>query len=182
MNILPKARTSAIVVQNLDGETLVYDLKTDKAFCLNETMGIVFNACDNGTSFGDLKRKHKFSNEIILLALDELKKANLLAQPAEFASPFAGMTRREAIRKAGLSSMIALPIISALVAPKAADAASGAVCTSVGSQCFCQNGDTNSCGQGRVIFAGAPTCPANCICRTPGTCSTAGIGCGGTCG
>lgn len=182
MNILPEARMSDIVVQHLKGETLVYDLITDKAFCLNETAKIIFDACGNQLSFAELKRRHKFSDEIIFFTLEELKKINLLAKNDEFASPFAGMTRREVIRRVGLSSAVALPLISSLVAPKSTDAASGAVaCASVGSQCFCQNGDTNSCGQGRVIFAGATTCPANCTCFTPGTCSTAGAGCFGSC-
>lgn len=50
----PKARNKNIVVQLLNKETLIYDLIDNKAFCLNETSSIVFNACDGKTSFDEL--------------------------------------------------------------------------------------------------------------------------------
>jgi hypothetical protein len=131
MNKLPKARTENIVVQTLNDEVLIYDTITNQAFCLNETSARVFNHCDGQTSFDELQRKYQFTGEIIFLALDELKKQNLLASDAEYASPFAGMHRREVIRKVGFATMIALPLISSIVAPAALSAASGAAATCI---------------------------------------------------
>lgn len=37
----PKGRTNDIIVQELDGEVLIYNLKDNKAFCLNETSSLV---------------------------------------------------------------------------------------------------------------------------------------------
>ena len=34
---LPKARTEQLIVKEVDGEVLVYDLTTDRAHCLNDT-------------------------------------------------------------------------------------------------------------------------------------------------
>ena len=180
---LPKARITQIIEQETNNELLVYDLQTNKAFTLNETSKNIFKACNGEISFDDLKRQYKYTDDIIYLALDELKKNNLM-EDDDYSSPFSGMNRREVIRKVGLSTMIALPVILSLTAPSAAAAASpGAIaCSTPNSQCYCQNGDSNSCGTGRVIFAGAQTCPSDCTCFTPGTCSTAGIGCSGTCG
>lgn len=127
---LPKIRTENLLEQNLKNETLIYDLVIDKAFNLNETLTIVYKACHEMTTFDELKRKHKFTDEFIFLALDELKRNNLLADQ-NYISPFAGMSRREAIRKAGLASMIVLPLIVGLSAPSAAHAASSGCRTNV---------------------------------------------------
>ena len=96
---LPKARTENIVVQNLPGEILIYDLTINKAFCLNDTAAKVFDACDGQATFAELQAKSDLTNEVIYLALDELKKQNLLED--EYLSPFAGMSRREAVKKVG---------------------------------------------------------------------------------
>lgn len=127
MRKLPKSRDENIVVQNLETEVLIYDILMDTAYCLNETSAKVFNHCDGKTSFDELKQKFKLTDEVIYLALDELKKHNLLVE--EYASPFAGMTRREAVRRVGLTTFAALPLIATVVAPTAANAASGNTCT-----------------------------------------------------
>lgn len=142
MQLLPKARTSAIIEQVAGDDLLIYDLRIDKAYNLNETSKAVFRACDGATSFEDLQQKMNFSAEVIYLALDELRKNNLLE--GDYASPFGGMNRREVIRKVGLASMVALPIVAGIAAPSAASAASGATqargqtCTAT-SQCVSSN-------------------------------------------
>ena len=124
---LPKARNENIVVQNLETEVLIYDTIIDKAYCLNETSANIFNHCDGATSFDEFKRRYKYTDELIFLALDELKEKNLLDSSAKYQTPFAGMNRREVIRKVGFATMIALPTISSIVAPTSLNAASGAV-------------------------------------------------------
>jgi hypothetical protein len=119
---LPNTRTN-LLVQDLNDEVLIYDLNADKSYCLNSTAKTVFNACNGKTTIEDLKIQTKLSEDLIFLALDEIKKNELIE--GEYASPFAGMNRREVIRKVGLASMIALPVISGLIAPSAANAASG---------------------------------------------------------
>lgn len=123
---LPQARNTNITVQELENETLIYDLTIDKAYCLNETLAIVFNACGRGETFARLKSEYKFTDDLINLALEKLKTNNLLADERHVAVDFGGLSRRQAIRRAGLASLIALPVISSLVAPRAASAASGA--------------------------------------------------------
>ena len=71
---LPQARTADIIEQEVDKELLVYNLQSNKAYTLNETSKNIFRACNGKTSFEDLKRQHKYSEELIYLALDELKK------------------------------------------------------------------------------------------------------------
>jgi hypothetical protein len=176
---LPLVRFENIVTQTLDTEILIYDLAVNKAFCLNETSAIVYQACNGKTTFAELKTKHLLSDEIIFLALDELKRQNLLANDTNYQSPFAGMTRREAIRKVGLASMIALPLISSVIAPLAIQAQSGCAapgtisavfCTSTASDCninplgfVCCSGMTVLAPGACPLFAGFP----GCACAAP---------------
>jgi hypothetical protein len=180
MNKLPVARNTDIVVQELGKEILIYDLKIHKAYNLNETSSIVYKACDGKTSFAELKAKHKFTDEIIYLALDGLKKENLLEADEAYASPFASLSRREAIRKVGLATMIALPVISSLIAPTAAMAQSGLLgagfpCTS-GAQC-----STGTC-LGSCSADGSPCANAGGACVAFGSCTGIGVcSTGGAC-
>jgi hypothetical protein len=155
---LPKNRNKNIVVQELENETLIYDFATDKAYCLNETLTVVYNHCDGVTSVDELKRRYKFTDDLIFLALDELQNNKLIE--GEKSTHFAGMNRREVIRKVGLGTMLSLPVITGLVAPRAASAASCAANT--------QN-DINNCGScGNVC--NLPNASATCV---GGTCQIA---------
>lgn len=122
---LPVTRSENIVVQELSGEILIYDLITNQAFCLNETAAIVYRACDGKTTFSDLGRRHRFSEDLIYLTLDQLREQNLLLAAAkESVWPYHGISRRDVIRKIGLTSMLALPLVSSIIAPTAAMAQS----------------------------------------------------------
>ncbi len=177
---LPLARSEGIVVRDIDEEILAYDLVTHKAYCLNQTTSLVYRACGAKSSFEGLKRKHKFTDEIIFLALDELKRANLLDGDGPYVSPFAGMSRREAIRRVGLASMIALPAISSLVVPTAAHAQSGSPdftrCTTPGE---CASGN---CVATFFLPVGSFCCPPGNGGTQPGAIGTAiGLECFDSC-
>jgi hypothetical protein len=126
----PKSRKNDLVIQDLEKETLVYDLKTNQAFCLNQTSGLVWQFCNGNNSIADISNlvskelRILVSEDFVLLALNELKKNNLLENDAQFEQYFTGFNRREIIKRVGFASMIALPIISTVIAPTAANAAS----------------------------------------------------------
>lgn len=122
---LPKARTENLLEQNLKNETLIYDLTIGKAFNLNETLSVVYKACGQNMTFDELKRTSKFTDDLIHFALDELRANNLIE--GDVTNHFAGLSRRDVIKKVGLGSMIALPVIAGLAAPKAITAQSGCV-------------------------------------------------------
>lgn len=150
MTILPKSRNKNIVVRHLETETLIYDLAIDKAFCLNETSALVYRACDGKTALAELKREHKLTEEVIFLALDSLREENLLSAETNYQSPFRGLSRREAIRRVGFASLAVLPVVSALVAPSAAHAASP----------FAPRSRTlrQTCNNSAECAAGSPNC------------------------
>jgi hypothetical protein len=160
MNNLPLARHRDVVVQEFDKEILVYDLNTHKIHSLNQTSAIVYRHCDGRTTFEELKRKNKFSDDLIHLAIDQLREVNLIETDNRFASPFSGMSRREAIRRVGLASMIALPFITSLVAPTAAMAQSSGA---PGATANCQPCTTDSqCASGNCVSPNASGGPDVC--------------------
>lgn len=173
---LPRSKTENIVVQNLESETLIYNLETNKVFCLNETSALVYQACNGQTNFEEIKNKHNLPDEVIFLALDLLKKENLLEE--NFSSPLEGMKRREVIKKIGLTSMIALPIISSLMAPTSIMAAAscggtsapGTIlgCTNLDSQCLNMFQMCASCATTATFDLTGATCAINtfiCTCN-----------------
>jgi len=126
----PKTRNENIVVQEMSGELLIYDLQTNKAFCLNEISAIIYKLCDGKRNVAEIKResnkqlKESVSEDFIWLALDGLKKENLLEESEQFPINFNGLSRRQIIKKIGFTSLIALPVVGSIVAPNAAMAQS----------------------------------------------------------
>jgi hypothetical protein len=185
MKKLPMARSRDIVVQEFNKEILIYDLKIHEAYCLNETSSTVYRACDGQTTPEELKSGHGLTDEIISLAVDDLRRKNLVENNGgDLPTLLSRLSRREALRKIGLTSMIALPVISSLVAPTAAQtqskgsttcAAPGQTVTIVGatSNAQCTSMLQNSCCSKSLSVSAI-------ACRTVGgvtTCPT----CTGTC-
>lgn len=158
---LPKARNENIIVQEIGDEVMIYDTVTDKAFCLNATCAVIFNHCDGRTTFERIRRQYGYTDEIIHFALGELERIDLLAAGTN--DYFAGLSRREVIKKVGLSSMVAIPLISSLAAPRAAQAASGTRANGVNCN------TNNQCASNRCGFNGfGPTC---CTSNPRGACT-----------
>lgn len=163
----PIGRTADIVIQELEDETLIYDLSNHKAFCLNHTSALVFQFCNGKNSVTRIKNllrkelKTEVSEDFVYLALSELKKNNLLKSELNANDHFDGLSRREIVKRVGLTSLIALPIISSMVAPNAAIAAS---CIPFSNPCVPA---PNRCCPGSIC-SGLGTC--GCSCSSPGDC------------
>jgi hypothetical protein len=176
----PEARTAGIVIQEAGEEILIYDLKANKALCLNETAGRVYKECSGSAGIAEIAANCRFDTDITRLTLSELERAQLIDGVWPL-SELKTVSRRQMIRKAGLASMGALPLISSVVAPRAINAASclggGKPCTA-DSQC-CSG---NNCQAGICTFcAPAGTAcgdPADCCSRV---CNGGGGGLNGTC-
>lgn len=181
MNEKPLARNKEIVIQQLKDETLIYDLTVNKAYCLNETSALIWEMCDGQTSVFAIREKlSKRLNlpapeDLIWLAIDQFKKDNLLDteqknQPLKFDS----VSRRAVIRQIGFGSMLALPIISSLIAPTAAMAASGCVnpggfpAGNINAICTDPTASPTTCNNVCQILFGSFCCsgknvPENCV-------------------
>jgi hypothetical protein len=162
MKVSPVARTEALVVKEVDGETLVYDLKTDKAHCLNETAARVWKNCDGRKSVGEISKalgaesNTSVKDEVVWLALDQLEKFKLLEEAPTRPAFLAGMTRRQMVARLGIAA-VALPAIIAIVAPEAK--AQGSV-IQPGGCCTNPNQCANDCIQDPSCIV-VPTSPSN---------------------
>ena len=126
--IRPQSKKQNLVEQEVDGELLIYDLERNRALCLNQTSAMVWQACDGKRTVADIndllgkQLKAQTDEDIVWFALDQLSKEKLIEPPVGLDSKFGGMSRRQVIKKIGLGSMIALPVVAGLVAPTATHA------------------------------------------------------------
>ena len=108
-------------------ELLVYDQQRNVGHCLNPTAAATWKLCDGKSGASELARilTRQFSapidEPVVLLALEELSKARLLV---EVEKPVRRTSRRDALRTLGIAGAIALPLVTSLVAPTPARAAS----------------------------------------------------------
>lgn len=122
----PITRKDDLVIQEVGNEVLVYDLKTDKAICLNETSAFIWKRCDGQTSVKEIaqalekKIGKPVNEELVWFAIDQLSKENLLIEETKSVKMFEGLSRREIIKRVGVTTAVALPLVSGLVAPVAA--------------------------------------------------------------
>lgn len=182
MTNYPNSRKTNIVVQDLENEVLIYDLSINKAYCLNQTSALVYQLCDGTKTVSEIsdlmrkKLKTLVSEDLVWFAINELKNENLLEEGDKLANNFTGLSRRDVIRKIGLGSMVALPLISSIVAPKAIHAASGCFTTGTlltdscaNSDLSCNNSSFNGIRSGSLCCSGTaitvaqpcPSSPAN---------------------
>jgi hypothetical protein len=158
----PIARKDDLVIQEMGGEILVYDLRTNKAICLNQTSALVWQNCDGKKDALEIAESIEkqlgasVKEDLVWFAINQLKDERLLENGNNYSNKFENLPRREVIKKIGLSAMVALPIVASMTSPVAAGSG-----TCVGM-----------CGV-------SLNCPAvtNCMCSNPtqpqnnGTCS-----------
>jgi len=166
----PAARRTGLVVRDLPGEMIVYDLDRHQAHCLNRTAASVFRGADGTRSLDDLSallgdgfdRAERMA--VVRMALGLLGEAQLLEAGAP-SGPASDLSRRSALRRAGLGVALLLPAVASIVAPTPAEAAVTCVtnCASQlsGTPCNCPLSNT------------APPCDN--VCFGDGTCGGAGF-------
>lgn len=164
----PRSRQDNIVIQEFDNEILIYDLNQNKAYCLNETSAMVWQKCDGSKSVSEISRilteklKSNVSEDIVWLAVSQFKKDKLLGNNEEIFSDFDGLSRREIVKRIGFASMVALPVISAVVAPTALHAQSGPCAGFVVPTINCVPGNNNDLSDDGCPCTGNPECAGVC--------------------
>lgn len=152
----PKARSERLVVEELPEETLVYDLVTHDAHCLNPSAALVWKLADGKTtvsqmadSLGDLGLPTDVA--VVWMALERLKKSDLLADPIDLPSDPPKFSRKAVLRILGKAAglTLLLPAVDSVVAPLAAQTAS---CITQNA-CTALSGGTNPKG-----CTGLPVC------------------------
>lgn len=135
----PVARTSGLVIQDVPDEVLVFDTETNKAHCLNKTAAMVWRSCDGTRSVSQIaelvgsQAGENVTDDLVWLAIDQLSANDLLKKPVK--ADFKGISRRDVIKRIGLTSMVALPVIASLIAPPTALAVGSCACVASVPDC-----------------------------------------------
>jgi hypothetical protein len=135
---LPRRRADGLVIHELPDEVLVYDKLTDQAHCLNRSAALVWRACDGQLAPAEIARKlttqigAAVSEDMVLLALAALEESHLLNRPEGSSASVAGLSRRQLVRSLGLAATVALPVVTTIMSPTPAQAAT---CTAPGQPC-----------------------------------------------
>lgn len=162
---LPKARQKNLVVQDFNDEVLLYDLVENRAFCLNETAPAVWRNCDGRKSVDTIADSltrdwgKNVGTDLVWLAIDDLHKKGLVEDIPATPSNISGLTRRDAIKSIGMGAIVALPVVTALVAPTAVYANSACM---TGGTCTCDTVSANMSGQ--ICNPVTPCTDTNCRC------------------
>lgn len=153
-NARPLGRKQDLLVRELPGEVLVYDSARDRAHCLNETAAFVWECCDGRNTPQDIalmlgkKANATVDERIVWLALNQLADHDLLKHRPAAPPSLHGINRRQMVRVLGLGAVIAVPLVTSIVAPTAAQAATcfptGHACAS-GPQCCSTLCNSNVC-------------------------------------
>ncbi len=131
--LMPTARMEGLIVEEFADEVLVYDLRRNKAHCLNSTAALIWRRCDGRTTVaevaGTLQKEFTIpaGEAVVWMTLDRLAKAQLLMARVTVPESLARRARRDLIRAAGISFLV--PVVESIVAPHAAEAASSTIST-----------------------------------------------------
>lgn len=165
MTHTPAARRDRLIVRELENETLVYDQVRDEAHCLNQTAALVWKHCDGRTSVDEIAARlgdelqQNVDPKVVWLALAQLRGKRLLFErlPRQATrsirlrkSDATRLSRRELALRLGHAMVIALPLITTIVAPRPASAV--------------------SCSPNCGVPPLAECCPAGCPCSGPLIC------------
>ena len=122
MSEFPVARTSRLLVEELDGELMVYDQDADTAHVLTDDVARVWQMCDGKVAPHAIAGDLQMDLSAVTTALEELQACGLLAAPVTATPEY---SRRAAMRKAakvGAVTASAPLIYSLAIAPAAANA------------------------------------------------------------
>ncbi len=146
----PLAETRNLLVQRVDGETLVYDTRRNRVHCLSPAAARIWRACDGTRAAADLTAfldppagSSGAAAALVEELLARLKKARLItASGVEPECP----ARRDLLRRAGIAAL-ATTAVASIVAPLPAQAGTclgnnAAACNIVTVGQCCQNKKT----------------------------------------
>ncbi len=182
-NLKPLARKTDIVVQDLDNEILIYDLRENKAFTLNETSATIWQLSKGDKTISEIadilsaKFNSQINDEFVFLAIEQFHKENLVENFDEMHGLFSGFSRRAIIKRVGFATAVALPMLFSVIAPSSISAQSACAATPFPTGCPCTanpNCANFCCGFALVcvttgLVAPGGNCRVNCEC-TSGSC------------
>jgi hypothetical protein len=120
----PLARKNDLFVEHLPNEAVLYDKSNNKVHCLNKTAAAIWESSDGTQSIDDLahivgaKSGLPSDPKLVLLALEELEKADLM-EPGSVVVPVAATASRRAAMGKMVMAASALVVTIVASAPMA---------------------------------------------------------------
>ena len=137
------ARTNGLVIKKLADEVLVYDTERNNAHCLNRNAALIWEHCDGARTVRELSEilqsttndraiADKEAEDLVWVALEQLEESHLLQTQLAKQPATNRLSRRQVMKAMGIAAVIAVPVVSTIVAPTAAQAAT---CSASGQSC-----------------------------------------------
>jgi hypothetical protein len=135
-HVLPAKITRNLLIQVVGDETLVYDERRHLAFCLDRLASAIWQYADGTRTVEDIasavtrQLAQPVGEASVLVGLAQFERDGLLSTAPEAGNgaDFAAMStlsRRAMMGKVGLGAAMMVPVIATVLAPRAAQAASG---------------------------------------------------------
>jgi len=166
----PRARRKGLLVQEVAGETLLYDLDRHCAHCLGPVLAEVWRRCNGRRSPGQIARAverrtgQPMDEHALAVALRRLARARLLEAAPVLLEPARG--RRELLKKAAAVAGLTLVSVSAPRASAAASCTTLAACQALGNK-FCTNQPCCTPGAPAGTFCNKKGSATFCNCSPP---------------
>jgi hypothetical protein len=137
-----KPKRIKALTRKFDDELLVYDGRRHKAHCLNKTAAMVWLECTGHCTVPEISKKLDTDfqsggdDSLVRLAVVRLYRAGLLEKSRSVHAEL--LSRREALNRVRAIAIVAIPLVTTMLVPTPAHAAScfplGHLCSS-DSQC-----------------------------------------------
>ena len=123
----PIARSTRLLVEELDGELMVFDQDANAAHVLSDDVARVWQRCDGEADVERIAADLALDDERVRSALDELRVCGLLSNVGRDGT---GYSRRDAVKKVAKvgAAAAAVPLIYSLAIGPAAAMASPVTC------------------------------------------------------
>ncbi len=127
----PRAKQTRLVVEEMAEGTIVYNSVKSDLHSLNSTASFVWKQCDGKRTVAEIVRNFASeyqmpdSQEAVWIALDQLESNGLLEEALTRPVETHLLSRRGMLKHASQGALIALPLVTTMMAPTPANAQSG---------------------------------------------------------
>jgi hypothetical protein len=135
----PRARRKDLLVEDLGGELLIFDVSANRAHCLNGSAAAIWRHCDGTRSLASLAEQlfpgleASAGEHLVNVGIERLRRRRLVDHRGLEAR--VDLSKRQMMKKMAIlaaAAGVAAPLISTVVAPTSAAAFS---CLPIGSPC-----------------------------------------------
>lgn len=151
---IPAAHRTDLVVQNMDGELVLYDPHTANASVLNHTAAVIWQFADGTNDVNAIAQRATqqlgapVDANLVWFTLKQLSNKHLLQSAITPPAAVRSLSRRDFLRAGAVGAAVVLPVIVTMTAPASSHAAScvasGQPCQFPG-QCCSENCRFNTC-------------------------------------